>query len=44
MQKQITVEEGISYFEELATKVYSGKATRKEEDEFWIIANINTGL
>lgn len=44
MQGQITVEEGISYYEELATKVYSGKATRKEEEEFWILASIDTGL
>lgn len=43
MNNQITVEEGISYFEKLAIKVYSGKATRKEEDEFWIMASIDTG-
>jgi hypothetical protein len=41
--KQITVEEGIDYFEELAIKVYSGTATREEEEEFWVMASVDTG-
>ena len=40
MPKQITLEEGISYYEQLADKVYSGTATREEEKIFWKIANI----
>ena len=43
MRKQITIREGISYFEEIATKVYSGTARREEEDAFWIMASIDTG-
>lgn len=38
---QITIEDGISYYEDLANKVYSGTATKEEEDIFWKIANID---
>lgn len=41
--KQLTVQEGIDWYENLANKVYSGTATREEEDIFWVMASIDTG-
>lgn len=41
---QIKLQENIDWYEQLATKVYSGLATREEEDEFWLIADVDTGI